>query len=202
MFLVGLTGGIGSGKSTAAKYFSDQGAMVIDADLVAREVVTPDSPCWQAIVQVFGSEILQANRSLNRVALRQRVFSDATLRQRLENILHPAIHTIMWKRAEQSCAPYVILAIPLLIETGQFKEVDRVLVVDAPDILQRQRIKTRDNMPEDEVNAILAAQLSRAERLTHAHDVITNEGSLDNLRTRVAQLHALYLGLAQQKNPT
>lgn len=199
MFVVGLTGGIGSGKSTAAMYFADLGATVIDADLVAREVVMPDSPCWQAIVNVFGTDILHANRSLNRAALRQRVFSDAALRHQLENILHPAIHAIMWECAAQSSAPYVILAIPLLIETGQFQEVDRVLVVDAPDSLQRQRIKTRDNLPDDEVNAILAAQLSRAERLKHAHNIITNDGDLDNLRTRVAQLHAYYLGLAQQK---
>lgn len=199
MFKVGLTGGIGSGKSTVARFFADLGVPVIDADLVAREVVVPDSPCWQAIVEAFGPEILQPDRTLNRAALRQLVFSNDTLRQRLEAILHPAIRAIMWRRAAEATGPYVILAIPLLIETGQFRDVERVLVVDAADTVQRQRIKTRDNLPDDQIEAIFAAQLPRAVRLQHADDIITNDSSLESLRSRVATLHAYYVDLARQQ---
>ncbi len=196
MRIVGLTGGIGSGKSTVSALFEKLGVPVIDADLVARQVVEPGQPALAEIEAAFGPGVIDAAGRLDRAALRRIVFGDDEARQRLEAILHPRILAEMKRRAGALDAPYLIFAIPLLIEAGQQGEVDRVLVVDASDAIRRHRVMERDGLSEAEVAAVMAAQASREARLAAADDVIVNEGDAENLARAVADLHRRYLELA------
>jgi dephospho-CoA kinase len=193
--LIGLTGGIGTGKSTVCKLFAERGVAVIDADAVAKELVALDQPALQAIVQEFGKGIIDAKGRLRRDRLRSIVFSDPERRKRLEKLLHPLILEEMLNRANRAGGPYCILCIPLLVETDQSSAVDRVLVVDAPQALQIQRVMERDHLTIDEIKAIMHAQASREDRLEAADDVIMNASDMTKLAEQVNALHQKYLAL-------
>ncbi len=200
-YVVGVTGGIGSGKSAATAEFERLGITVVDADIVSRQVVMPGSPCLQAIAEHFGSDLLTDKGELDRKALRQRVFSDPTEKDWLNSLLHPAIREEILAQLEQANSPYVILSAPLLLENNLEKYCQRVVVVDVPEELQLQRTIQRDESPREEVEAIMKAQLSREARLRKADDILNNEGSIDELRRQVNQLHQRYLAatVAQEK---
>ena len=193
MLKIGLTGGIGSGKTTAGDYFAEFGAEVIDTDLLSRELVEPGQPALAEIVAAFGAEVLDGAGRLDRARLRERIFSDAGARRRLEQILHPRIRTAMLARAERTTAPYVIFVIPLLFETGQQDLVDRVLLIDVPEAMQRRRVAARDALDDAQIEQIMQAQTDRPTRLRNADDVIHNDGSRDRLRAAVQSLHQQYL---------
>lgn len=190
---VGLTGGIASGKTTVAKLFAALGVPVIDADEVAREIVEPGTPVLARIVARFGLEALGADGRLDRRALRSRVFADPALRRELEALTHPAIREAMERRAELAGGRYHLFVIPLLAEKGRDPRIDRVLVVDCAEALQRRRLQARDGSSAAEVEAILAAQAPRAARLAVADDVIRNDGDLEALRDAVESLHRDYV---------
>ena len=198
---IGLTGGIASGKSTVSRIFGELGVPVIDADEVARDVVEPGTPGLAAVAQRFGPQVLDANGRLNRGALRAQIFSDPAARRDLEAILHPRIRARMDERVAACSAPYVLLAIPLLVEGGPSDRVQRVLVVDVDEATQVARVVARDGVPETQARAILAAQASRGQRLAMADDVIANSGSVADLRQAVENLHAKYLQLARANDP-
>ena len=198
MLIIGLTGGIGTGKSTVTKRFIGLGVPVIDADEIAHDLVKPRQPALQEIVREFGTEFLTPEGGLNRSLLRRVVFNDPERRKALESILHPLIRKEMLRRAGLISAPYCIFCIPLLTETHQADMVDRVLVIDSPEKLQYERITKRDGLPQTEIKAILAAQARREDRLALADDVIINEGSLDDIYRQVDGLHEKYLKLAPE----
>ncbi|WP_218314945.1 dephospho-CoA kinase [Halomonas sp. 18071143] len=196
--IIGLTGGIGSGKSTVARAFGELGVGWVDADDIAREVVMPGEPALAAIAQRFGQQVLDADGGLNRAALRQIVFSDPEQRRWLESETHPRIRERLQLRLKELAlnSPYVLLVSPLLFESGQDALAQRTLVVDVPEELQRSRTLARDGVSEAQVRAILAAQLSRQERLSRAHDVIDNSDSLEHLQHQVVTLHRRYSTIA------
>lgn len=198
MLIIGLTGGIGSGKSTVADLFLDLGVPVIDADVIARELVEPGQPVLQRIVHAFGNEVLLPDGKLDRARLRTLVFSDAQQRQRLESIMHPSIRAALQKRAAAVTTSYCIVVIPLLLETGQTDLVSRTLVIDTSPATQISRTMKRSGLDRAAVESIMAAQWSRARRLAGADDVITNNGTLEDLRAQVEPLHRRYLALAAQ----
>ena len=195
-FVVGLTGGIGCGKTTVTALFAKLGVQHVDADIVAREVVKPGTACLQAITQYFGNEILLATGELNRAMLRQRVFTDAASKTWLEQLLHPAIRQQILAQLQALTSPYALLIAPLLLENKLNQYVQRVLVIDLPESLQLQRAMARDNANEQQIKAIMAAQISRPERLKLADDIIKNDSSIADLTPRVAALHQQYLQLA------
>ena len=195
---IGLTGGIASGKSTVTQRFAELGVPVIDADVASRIVVEPGTAGLAQVVARFGAGVLHADGQLDRRALRDLIFKDASLRQALDAILHPLIRAEMEREAAQAKAPYVVMAIPLLVEGGNAgKRVDRVLVVDADETLQIQRLQARDGGSQEQARAILSSQASRAARLGQADDVILNSGTVAELRQAVDRLHEKYLQLAQ-----
>jgi len=195
--LIGLTGGIASGKSTVTQRFTELGVPVIDADVASRKVVEPGTPGLAQVVERFGAGILEGGQ-LDRRALRNLIFEDSSLRQALDAILHPLIRAEMEREAAQAQAPYVIMAVPLLVEGGSSaKRVDRVLVVDADETLQIQRLQARDGSSVEQARAILSSQASRTARLAAADDVLLNSGSVADLRQAVDRLHEQYLQLAQ-----
>lgn len=196
MFIVGLTGGIGCGKSAVTDCFIGLGVPVIDADVVAREVVEPGQPALRDIVEQFGPEVLRADGSLDRTRLREHIFTDTKAKTRLEGILHPRIRAEMRRQLDAFDTPYAIFSIPLLFETGQERSVDRILVVDCPPELQIQRVTQRDQTSEAQTESIIASQIDRESRLAQADDIIDNSGSLNDLRPIVEQLHQKYLKLA------
>jgi dephospho-CoA kinase len=198
VFRVGLTGGIASGKSTAAKFFGALGVPIIDTDQVARDVVEPGQPPLERLVERFGRSILTEDGHLDRPALRNIVFSDPKARADLEALTHPAIGAAVEARSSTAGGPYQILVIPLLVEKSLGSQLDRVLVVDASEELQIRRLQARDGSTLDQAKAILNAQASRSARLKAAHEVITNEGDMSAVREQVAALHAKYLELAAQ----
>jgi dephospho-CoA kinase len=198
VFRVGLTGGIASGKSTAAKFFGAVGVPIIDTDQVARDVVEPGQPPLERLVERFGRAILTPDGHLDRPKLREIVFSDPKARADLEALTHPAIGTAVEAWSAAAGGPYQVLIIPLLVEKGLGSQVDRVLVVDCSEDLQIRRLQARDGSTEEQARAILNAQTSRAARLKAAHDVIENEGDLSAVRDQVSALHAQYLALAGQ----
>jgi len=194
---IGLTGGIASGKTTVTQRFAELGVPVIDADVASRRVVEPGTPGLAQVVERFGTRVL-ADGQLDRRALRNLIFKDSSLRQALDAILHPLIRAEMEREAAQAQGPYVIMAIPLLVEGGgSAKRVDRVLVVDADETLQMQRLQARDGSSEQQAREILASQASRAARLSQADDVLLNAGTVAELRQAVDRLHEQYLQLAQ-----
>lgn len=201
MLRIALTGGIGSGKSTAAGYFAELGVPVIDADRLARELVIPGSAALAEIAAAFGTGMIGADGELDRARLRGLVFGDPVQRRRLEAILHPRIYAEMRRRIRALQAPYCILVIPLLLETGATDIADRILVVDAPEALQRTRVGTRDGLSDAEFEAILQAQVNRSERLRAGDDVLVNDGDPAQLRAAVTALHHRYLQLASLTRP-
>jgi dephospho-CoA kinase len=198
-FRVALTGGIASGKTTVADLFAALGIPVIDTDLIARQVVEPGRPALAAVVAEFGPDALDADGRLDRRRMRERIFADATARQRLEGILHPAIRAEMERQSREASGPYQVLVIPLLTEGKRRDHVDRVLLVDVPEALQVERLMWRDGVSRDQAQASLNSQATRAERLAMADDVVRNTGRVDELREKVAVLHEKYLGLAAAK---
>ncbi|NQX88056.1 MAG: dephospho-CoA kinase [Halioglobus sp.] len=198
MLVVGVTGGIGSGKSAVTERFAAHGITVIDADVIARDVVAPDRPALADIARHFGSGILLADGSLDRAALRQRVFADGSERLWLEQLTHPLIGKDIIEQINRSTSPYTILASPLLLETGQQALIDVAVVVDVPEAVQLQRTMQRDNNTADQVRRIMAAQMTRNDRLAKADYIIDNSGALDTLDTRVSSLHQTFLQRALQ----
>ena len=194
-WILGLTGGIGSGKSAAAQHFIELGVHLVDADHAARWVVEPGRPALAQIAEHFGEQVLASDGSLDRTALRQLVFADEAQRRWLEALLHPLIATEIEQYLARAESPYAILVSPLLVESGQRRMTQRVLVVDAPEALQVQRSMARDNSSEAQIRAILKAQSSREERLRHADDVICNDRDLAALQGEVERLHHFYLTL-------
>ncbi len=195
---IGLTGGIGSGKSTVCQLFSAFSIPIIDADIIAREVVAPGQAALAQIQQAFG-DILLADGNLDRKKLGQIIFADPAKKQCLENILHPLIYQRLKTEAAAQPEPYVILAIPLLFETGMTDLVDRILVIDCPETLQFQRVKQRDQLDDAQIQRIIASQSSREERLRRADDIIDNSKSTAELAEQVKNLHNLYLSLIQSR---
>ena len=195
---IGLTGGIASGKSTVTQRFAELGVPVIDADVASRTVVAPGTPGLAQIVARFGAGVVGADGRLDRRALRNLIFEDSSLRQALDAMLHPLIRAEMEREVAQAQAPYVVMAIPLLVEGGSAaKRVDRVLVIDADETLQIQRLQARDGSSVEQARAILASQASRAARLRMADDVLLNSGTVAELRQAVDKLHEQYLQRAQ-----
>jgi dephospho-CoA kinase len=202
MFTVGLTGGIGSGKSTVADCFAALGVPVVDTDVIARELTAPGGAALDAIRAAFGEAVMQTDGTLDRAALRRRAFTDAAARRQLEAILHPRIRRVVEQTLAALAAPYALVVIPLLVETGGYRDLlNRVLVVDCPEDLQIARVVARSGLTRDEVMAILAAQASRAERLAVADDVLVNTASPEALRAHVAALHRRYRTLANAPSP-
>lgn len=196
MLRVGLTGGIGSGKTAVSDHFAELGAPVIDTDVLAREVVEPGEPALEQLVDAFGRDILLDDGSLNRERLRATVFDDPEARRRVEAIVHPAIRQRLreqLKSLERQAEPYCIIVVPLLVETDFQEMVDRVLVVEAPRERRIGWVMARSDMRRDEVEAIMESQASDEERASLAHDIIYNDGSLDDLKEKVDRLHAKYL---------
>lgn len=199
MLVVGLTGGIAAGKSTATAFFQERGVPVIDADEVARDVVAPGTPGLAAVVAAFGSQILQADGTLDRRRLREVVFAEPAERRRLEAILHPLIQAEIRARLRQVRGPYCILAVPLLIESAALRAlVHRVLVIDVPVEVQLARLMQRDGMSAEQCQAMLAAQASRARRLEAADDVVDNATDIVALTHQLESVHTRYLELAGQ----
>lgn len=197
-YVVGLTGGMGSGKSAAAEAFCGLGAAVVDADVIAHELTAAGGAAMPAIGAAFGESVLAPGGALDRTAMRALAFADASTRARLEAILHPLIRAEAQRRCREASAPYVVLVVPLLVESGTYRErVARVLVVDVAESTQIARVMARSGLTEAEVRAILATQASRAQRLAAADDVMDNEGDLESLRRAVAVLHERYLAAAR-----
>lgn len=194
-WILGLTGGIGSGKSAVATHFGNLGVHLVDADHAARWVVEPGRPALAHITEHFGSDVLQADGQLDRATLRQRIFEHPEERRWLENLLHPLIGEEIVRDLASAQSPYAILVSPLLIESGQHRMTQRVLVVDAPEAVQVQRTMARDKVSEEQVGAILKAQASREKRLEAADDVLVNDRDLEWLQREVERLHAFYLTL-------
>jgi len=197
-FVVGLTGGIGSGKSTVADLFANLGARVIDTDVISHELTGPQGAALPEIAAVFGDSVLRSEGGLDRAAMRRQVFSDPSARSRLQDILHPMIR----RESEARCltasgAPYVLLVVPLLLESGGYRQrVDRILVVDCDEAMQVSRVMARSGLTDFEVRAIMATQASRAERLAAADDVLENTQGRENLGAQIGALHRRYLELA------
>ena len=199
IFTIGLTGGIGCGKSTVADLFAARGASVIDTDLIAHELTAPHGAAMPALLAEFGEDFATPDGALDRTRMRNLVFSDPTARGRLEAILHPKIRDATAAAAAIASGPYVMFVVPLLIESGSWSErVSRVLVIDCPEELQVQRVMARSNLPEAQVKAIMAAQATREQRLAAADDVVLNDDGLDLLAPQVERLHAFYMDNADR----
>lgn len=199
-YVVGLTGGIGSGKSTVADLFVEQGAGLVDTDAIARELTLAGGAAMPALTAEFGPEILTTDGALDRVAMRQLAFADPSARSRLEGILHPLIRRISAERCQAATEPYVILAVPLLVESGNYRQrCDRILVVDCPESLQIERVMARNGLSAEEVKAIMAAQATRQQRLAVADDVVVNDADRAKIGEQVKMHHAKYLALLAEK---
>ncbi len=197
-FIVGLTGGIGSGKTTVAELFAALGAAVVDTDLIAHEITGPRGAAMPDVKNAFGQSVVRADGALDRAAMRRLVFSDPSAKARLESILHPMIRRESEARCRSaSNSPYVLLVVPLLVESVAYRErVARILVVDCDESIQISRVASRSGLSNEEVRAIMATQASRTERLAAADDVIVNDGGRERLSAQVAVLHQRYLDLA------
>ena len=194
--VIGLTGGIGSGKSTVADLFAAQGVAVVDTDLIAHDLTGPAGAAMPEILAAFGDSVRQPNGGLDRVAMRRQVFADPQVRQQLEGILHPRIRSEAERRCRLATTPYVLLVVPLLIESGAYRDrVRRVLVVDCDEATQVARVVARSGLSPDEVRRIIATQLARAERLAVADDVIVNMAGVAALEPQVLAMHERYLRL-------
>lgn len=198
-FSIGLTGGIGSGKSTVADLFAARGASIVDTDQIAHSLTAPGGAAMPAIVAEFGAEFADANGALDRARMRALVFADPAAKVRLEAILHPRIRDAALAEAEAATGSYVMFAVPLLVESGTWRaRVTRVLAVDCPEEVQIARVMARNNLSETQVRAIMATQASRQQRLAAADDIIENGGGIEALEPQIARLHDLYLQMRSQ----
>jgi dephospho-CoA kinase len=198
--VVGLTGGVGSGKSTVADFFVELGAALVDTDAIAHELTGLNGNAMPALLAAFGPSVANAAGAMDRAAMRQRVFADASARSVLEGILHPMIRQLSDQRCQSATAAYVILAVPLLVESATYRQrCDRILVVDCPENRQIERVMARNGLSADEVKAIMAAQASRTERLAVADDILMNDTDLPILKNRVLALHQKYLQYLDKK---
>lgn len=196
-FAVGLTGGIGCGKTTVADMFAELGATLVDTDLIAHALTAAHGAAMPALLAEFGPGFATADGALDRAAMRSLVFSDSSARHRLEAILHPRIRDAALAAAAIATGPYVIFVVPLLIESGTWRaRVNRVLAIDCPEQVQIARVMARNALSEDQVRAIMATQITRAERLAAADDVVTNDAGIDELRPQIALLHEKYLAFS------
>lgn len=198
-FILGLTGGIGSGKSAASQWFETQGITVIDADIVAREIVAKGQPVLEQIQASFGDWVLLENGELNRAALREYIFKEASAREQLEGITHPAIRQSIIQQLSGATSPYVILVSPLLFETNQHQLTERTLLVDSSVELQIQRASQRDGQSIEDIKKIIGVQMSRDKKLERADDVVVNDGHLAHLYQQLEQLHQSYLQRSAEK---
>lgn len=197
-FVVGLTGGIGSGKSAAADAFEELGAAVVDTDRIAHELTRAGGAAIAGVRALFGDSAIAADGAMDRKAVRERVFSDPASKQRLEALLHPMIRAESERRIAAATQPYVVHVVPLLVESPDYRRrVQRVLVVDCPEALQVERVRARSGLSAEEVEAIMRSQASRAQRLAAADDVIDNSGTIAALQKQVRKLHQTYLDLAR-----
>ncbi|EXJ14994.1 dephospho-CoA kinase [Imhoffiella purpurea] len=197
MFIVALTGGIGSGKTTIADRLAELGAGVVDTDQLSRELTADGGPMLPAIREAFGGTVFQPDGRLDRSALRRLVFDDPQSRARLESILHPPIRQRMLERIDRLDTPYAVIVVPLLFETGQQSLADRVLVVDVPESVQIERVRKRNGLTVPEIERIVASQTPREERLARADDIIDNSGPPENLESQIQRIHRRYLDLCQ-----
>jgi len=193
---IGLTGGIASGKSTVADLFADLGVVVVDTDIIAREVVLPGQPALEEIREAFGDTVLNADGTLDRTAMRQQIFADDNDRQRLEAILHPRIRQATMQQVGAASGDYLLIVVPLLTESPLKDQVDRILVVDCDEATQIARLLARDAETEEQARRILASQASRGQRLAIADDVIHNDASIAATSSQVSALHDAYMALA------
>jgi len=192
--IIGLTGGIGSGKSAAANFFQNEGISVIDTDQLARKVIEKDTPGYSKVVDSFGANILDNNDSIDRAKLREAVFHDSEKRKILESITHPLVRELMVQKISSSTSPYSIIMVPLIFETNSAKNYDRVLVIDCDVEIQLERAMARDENSADLIQKIIDSQCSRSERLSIANDVIPNNNSIEDLQKRSLAMHNFYLG--------
>jgi len=199
-FVLGLTGGIGSGKSAASQWFESQGIAVVDADIVAREVVNIGQPALQQIQQAFGDWVLLEDGSLNRRALRKYIFQSPEARKTLENITHPAIRTSIIQQLHAAQSPYAILVSPLLFETNQHELTQHTLLIDAAIELQIQRASQRDGQNVEQIQKIIAAQMPREQKRAMADDIVLNDGELEHLYAHLTPLHEKYLQMTAQNH--
>ena len=200
MLTIGLTGGIGCGKTTITQLFEKRNVPVVDADVISHAIVQPGQPALLILKKSFGEQILLPNGSLNRNYLRELVFNDPHKKETLENILHPIIYTTMYQALQQADYPYGILSIPLLLETQHQDKVDRVLVIDCPEEVQIERVKKRDQLNDAMIASIMRSQCSRSIRLNNADDILVNNESLESLNAKVQKLHEFYLKMSAGKN--
>jgi dephospho-CoA kinase len=197
-YVVGISGGIGSGKTTVTDLFAKYGIEVIDADVIAREVVEPGTPALKAIVDKLGQSVLDPSGSLDRAKLRSLVFNDIEVKNWLNQLLHPAIRQQMLLQTQQAKSAYCLLSVPLLVENKLNEQVDRVVIVDVDEQTQLQRTLLRDKTNAPQIRAIMNAQATRQQRLAVADDIIDNNGKADDLAKQVVHLHQHYLQLAKQ----
>ena len=198
MYRVGLTGGIGSGKSTVADLFKLLGISVIDTDLIAHEISLPDGPAYQSIIEQFGSDILNDDRTINRHKLARVIFSDKEKKQQLEATLHPLIWLIVEQQVQEASSAYCIIVVPLLVEGQHQKRFNSILVVDSDENQQIERVIDRDSRSKEDIQAIINNQVSREQRLAAANHVIDNNKDLDSLKTEVMKLHEIFLRQAKR----
>ncbi len=200
---VALTGGIGSGKSTVASQFQQLGVPIIDSDVISRDIVSPKNPCFNNVIKEFGSDILDMHGTIDRSKLRKIIFNDNLAKQKLEEILHPAIYLEIENQISNTRYPYCLIVVPLLIETQATSRFDKVLVVDTTEALQITRASCRDNLSTDNIKKIIKSQASQKQRLEFADDVINNSLTIEELKAHVAILHEKYMNLSSynfQKN--
>ena len=200
MYVVAITGGIGSGKTTVANRFAELGIEVVDADIIAREVVEPATPALAAIAAHFGPDVVAPDGQLDRRRLRERIFTDSQAKEWLNALLHPLIRTEMLRQCAATRSPYCLMVVPLLVENRLTSLADRVLVIDVDEATQIERTCRRDGVSREQAQAILASQASRSERLAMADDVLDNQsGTTETIWERILALHETYLAFASQQ---
>jgi len=199
-FRVGLTGGVATGKSTVSQLFSELGATIIDADVIARQLLEKDTDCYKQVIQLFGNTITFADGEINRALLRELVFSDATAKHQLEKILHPEVRKQMLAAAEKCETAYCIFVVPLLVEADMLDLVDRILVIDIPEVTQLERLIKRDKLTKSQAQNILNNQATRQQRMQVANDLVDNQNDINSLKDKVEQLHHFYRELALKYN--
>jgi dephospho-CoA kinase len=200
MLIIGLTGGIGCGKTTVSQLFEEQNVPLVDADEISHAIVQTGQPALAQLSKAFGQQVLLSNGSLNRDYLRELVFNKPKEKEKLESILHPIIYQVMYQQLEEFDSPYGILSIPLLLETMHQDKVDRVLVIDCLEETQKSRVKARDQLSDSIIDSIMDSQCSREFRLSHADDILNNDSTLELLKPYVEELHKFYLKISTGKN--